>query len=313
MSKRLLLIGWEAADWRTLHPLIDAGKMPTLRRIVENGVSGSLLSGRPLVPAAQWTSLVTGKRAWQHRVCLQAERDPGGARGVHISAAHRHATALWEMLAGKGKKSIVVGWPATQGARSENAVIVSNRYAEPTAGPGVKPWPPAIPGTFWPENLGSSLNGLRVSPEDIPADMISHYVPDWRQIDQKRDRRLGHLRVFLAADLSHHAALIHLLRAGDWSFAAVHFPALGAISALFLPYCAPKRDWVSQAEFQLYQNVLLAACVVLDRMLHSLIEAAGNETTIVIASAHGVNQDLPPRYPRGGDNEIWKTPYGIFA
>ena len=97
------------------------------------------------------------------------------------------------------------------------------------------------------------------------------------------------------------------------SFAAVHFPALGAISALFLPYCAPKRDWVSQAEFQLYQNVLLAACVVLDRMLHSLIEAAGNETAIVIASAHGVNQNLPPQYPRGGDKEIWKTPYGIFA
>jgi hypothetical protein len=313
MSKRLLLIGWEAADWKILHPLIDAGKMPTLRGIVEDGVSGSLLSGRPLIPAAQWTSMVTGKRPWQHRVCVQAERDPGGTRAVPISAAHRHATALWEMLAGEGKKSVVVGWPATQGSRSENAAIVSNRYAEPTAAPGVKPWPPALPGTYWPENLGSSLNGLRVSPEDIPADMISHYVPDWRQIDQKRDHRLGHLRVFLAADLSHHAALIHLLRAGDWSFAAVHFPALGAISALFLPYCTPMRDWVSQAEFQLYQNVLLAACVVLDRMLYSLIEATGTETAIVIASAHGVNQDLPPRYLRGGDNEIWKTPYGIFA
>src|SRR5215469_13177450 len=180
MSKRLLLVGWEAADWKILHPLIDAGKMPTLRRIVENGVSGSLLSGRPLIPAAQWTSLITGKRAWQHRICVHAERDPGGTRAVPISAAHRHAAALWEMLAREGKRSVVVGWPATQAARSENAAIVSNRYTEPTAGPGVKPWPPAAPGTYWPENLGSSLNGLRVSPEDIPADMISHYVPDWR-------------------------------------------------------------------------------------------------------------------------------------
>ena len=313
MSKRLLLIGWEAADWRILHSLVDAGKMPTLQRIVENGASGSMLSAQPLVPAAQWTSLVTGKRAWQHGVCHQVELDAEAKRAVPISAARRTSTALWEMLAREGKQSLVVGWPATQGARSENAVLVSNRYAEPTAGPGVKPWPPAAPGTYWPENLGSRLNGLRVSPEDIRADIIWRYVPDWKKLDQKRDRRPGHLRVFLAADLSHHAAMMHLLPANEWSFAAIHYPALGAISALFLPYCAPKRAWVSQVEFQLYEHVLPAACVILDRLLHDLIQAAGKETAIVIASAHGVNQHLPPHYLRGGDNENWKSPYGIFA
>jgi tetratricopeptide (TPR) repeat protein len=313
MSKRLMLIGWEAADWSILHPLIDAGKMPTLQRIVEQGASGSLLCGRPLLPAAQWTSLVTGKRPWQHRVCHQIQLDAGVGRTVPISAAHRKAVALWEMLAREGKKSLIVGWPATQDARSENTTIASNRYAEPTAGPGIKPWPTAAPGTYWPDNLGTSLDDLRVSPEDIQGDLLSQYVPDWKKIDQKKDRRLGHLRVFIAADLSHHAALMHLLRAKEWSLAAIQFPALGAISALFLPYCAPKRDWVSESEFQLYANVLNAACIILDRMLHSLIQAAGKETAVVVASAHGINQNLPPHYLRGGDPESWKTSYGILA
>ena len=45
MSKpRLLLVGWDAADWKLIHPLIDSGRMPTLRRIVEDGVSGTLSS-----------------------------------------------------------------------------------------------------------------------------------------------------------------------------------------------------------------------------------------------------------------------------
>jgi predicted AlkP superfamily phosphohydrolase/phosphomutase len=172
MSKRLMLIGWEAADWKILHPLLDSGKMPALQRIVEHGASGSMLCGRPLLPAAQWTSLVTGKRPWQHRVCHQVQFDAGAGRAVPISAAHRKATALWEMLAREGRKSLIVGWPVTHGAGGENAVIVSNRYAEPTAGPGIRPWPPAAPGTYWPENLGTSLDRLRVSPEDIQSDLL---------------------------------------------------------------------------------------------------------------------------------------------
>ena len=313
MSKRLLLVGWEAADWRILHPLIDAGKMPTLQKIVEQGSSGPMLCGRPLLPAPQWTSLVTGKRPWQHRVCHQFQPDPGAGRPVPISAAHRKTSALWEMLAREGKKSLLVGWPATQGARCEHAVIVSNRYAEPTVGPGVKPWPPAIRGTYRPESLGAWLDQLRVSPEDIQGDLLSQYLPDWKKIDQKKDRRLGQLRVFMAADLSHHAAMMHLLRAGDWDFSAIQFPALGAISALFLPYVAPRREWLPEAEFEVYQNVIHSTCIMLDRLLNSLIQFAGQETAILVASAHGVNQNLPPQYLPGGDNESWKTPNGILA
>ena len=313
MAKRLLLIGWEAADWKTLHPLVDSGKMPALRRLIENGVSGSLLSGQPMVPAVQWTSLVTGKRAWQHRVCHPAELDAEARRPVPVSAAPRRAAALWEILARAGCQSLVVGWPATHGARGEKLALVSNRYAEPTAGPGVKPWPPAISGTYWPATLGRALDLRRVSPEEIQADLISRFVPEWRTIDQKRDHRLGQMRVFLAADLSHYAAMRQLFTAADWSFAALHFPALGALAALFLPYGAPRRDWVSADEFRLYHEVLSSTYSMLDRLLENLSQTAGKDTAIVVASAHGVTQHLPPHYQRLGDPDIWKSPYGIFA
>ncbi|MGH7972780.1 MAG: alkaline phosphatase family protein, partial [Limisphaerales bacterium] len=179
MGRRLLLIGWEAADWRILRPLLDSGRMPALQGILKNGASGTLLNGRPLVPAAQWTSLVTGKRAWQHGVCHQFQFDEAASRPVAISAGHRKATALWEMLGREGKKCLLVGWPATHGARGQNTSLVSNRYAEPTAGPGSKPWPPAIAGTYWPAELGLRFDPLRVSPESIQADLIARYVPDW--------------------------------------------------------------------------------------------------------------------------------------
>jgi hypothetical protein len=309
-----LLIGWDAADWSILRPLIDAGEMPALRRLVQTGVSGPLLATQPLVPAAQWTSLATGKRPWQHRVCHGFERVIGAKEFVAATASQRRSLALWEMLAQSGRRSLVVGWPATHGARADNLLLVSDRYAQPTAKAGRRPWPPALPGTYWPEQIAGRLNPLRVSPEDLQADVVADYIPDWRKIDQKRDRRLGLLRVFLATDFSHQSALLALLARETWEFAAVHFPALGGISQLFLPYRAPRPDWVSETELGLYQHVLLHACRMLDKMLDLLAQAAGPGASLVVVSAHGVSQrPVAPATLRSGNQEAWKSPFGVFA
>jgi hypothetical protein len=315
MANRLLLVGWDAADWSILHPLIDAGEMPVLRRIVEAGASGQLLGSQPLVPVAQWTSIATGKRPWQHRVCHAVERITGANQAVPVTAAQRRSQALWEMLAQAGKRSLVVGWPATHGGRTDNTVLVSDRFAQPTAGPGIKPWPPPASGTYWPEEIGLQLNRWRMSPEDVQADLISLCVPEWKKINQKRDRRLGQLRVLLAADFSHQAAIMTLLSGGQWDFAAVRFPALGAISQLFLPYRLPRPQWIPEAEFALYQHVIPGACRLLDRMLGNLVRAAGNDASVLVVSAHGVARRVSPpaRAGGGGDEEAWKSPHGIFA
>ncbi len=314
MANRLLLVGWDAADWRILHPLIDAGELPALRRIVEAGASGQLLGTQPLVPVAQWATIAAGKRPWQHRVCHPIETITGANQAVPVTAARRRSLALWEMLAQAGKRSLVVGWPATHGGRPENTVVVSDRYAEPTAGPGIKPWPPAAPGTYWPEEIGVRLDAWRMSPEDVKADLISLCVPEWKKINQKRDRRLGQLRVFLATDFSHMAAMMTLLSHGQWDFAAVRFPALGAISQIFLPYCLPRPDWIPEVEFGLYQNVIRGACRLLDQMLRQLVQAAGNNASVLVVSAHGVARHAsPPARIGADDNEAWKSPHGIFA
>src|ERR1041385_7713251 len=131
MSRRLLLVAWDAADWKLLRPLVDAGKMPALRRLVEEGASGSMFCGQPFVAAAQWTSLVTGKRPWQHRVCHQAELESG--RLVPVSGEWRQSKAVWEILRTNHKRSLIVGWPATHGTRCDGVTVISNRYSEATA------------------------------------------------------------------------------------------------------------------------------------------------------------------------------------
>src|ERR1035437_283828 len=112
MDNRLLLVRWDAPDWSILHPLIDAGEMPTLRRIVEAGASGQLLGTQPLVSVAQWTTVATGKSPWQHRVCHPIERITGANQAVPVTAARRRSRALWEMLAQAAKRHRPTGGAA---------------------------------------------------------------------------------------------------------------------------------------------------------------------------------------------------------
>jgi predicted AlkP superfamily phosphohydrolase/phosphomutase len=48
-SPRVLLVGWDAADWQVIHPLMDNGSMPNLQRLIEGGVIGNLGSLAPKV------------------------------------------------------------------------------------------------------------------------------------------------------------------------------------------------------------------------------------------------------------------------
>jgi hypothetical protein len=39
-KKRLLLVGWDSADWKIMHPMIDAGHLPGVARLVEAALPG---------------------------------------------------------------------------------------------------------------------------------------------------------------------------------------------------------------------------------------------------------------------------------
>jgi predicted AlkP superfamily phosphohydrolase/phosphomutase/Flp pilus assembly protein TadD len=312
MPSRLLLIGLDAVAWKILHPLIDSGGMPTFSRLLEHGASGELLAVQPLLPALLHTSLVTGKRAWQHGVCHPAELIPGGRRMTASTAARRSARPLWEILAREGRRCVVAGWPATHGETTAGSILVSDRYPEPTAGPGIKPWPPAPVGTYYPPHVGNLLDGKRVSPEDIDANVIAQYIPEWKKVDQKQDRRIGQLRLFLAADYSYQTAALELLGANKWDFAAVRLPALAPIMRSFLPYHLHPQVG-GDGDHVVYQNVVRAACRILDEMVRQQIQQAGPDTTVIVVSAHGVcTQGVPRTGFPPNDKDSWKSPYGIF-
>ncbi len=319
-KNRLLLIGWDSADWKIIHPMLDRGELPALARLVEGGVSGNLTTLEPQLSPMLWTSIATGKMAYHHGVHGFTEIHPQSGKIVPVSAASRQCRTIWEMLGQHGLRSHVIGWFATQGERGLDGKMVSNMFAHvrgatPDASPNA--WPPPMPGTYWPENLHTPLDPLRVSPWEISGDEILRaFVPKAHLVDQKKDRRLHQLAERLAEAYSIQSAATYVMETDpEWDFAAVYFRAIDEICHTFMPYHPPKMDGVRDEDFEIYQHVVTGAYRVHDMMLQRLIHLAGPDTSIMLVSDHGFHSDhlrpaSTPRVPAG--ITVWHRPQGVL-
>ena len=85
MPQRVLMIGWDGADWKVLRPMLDAGELPNLAAMIERGAHGDCLSTVPSHSWCAWPSFMTAPqsgRAWRFR------HPRAQARGVTAPAGH---------------------------------------------------------------------------------------------------------------------------------------------------------------------------------------------------------------------------------
>ena len=321
MRKKLLLVGWDSADWKIIHPLLDAGELPGLARLVESGVSGNLTTLEPQLSPMLWTSIATGKMAYHHGVPGFTEVDPRSGAVVPVSAATRTCRALWEMLGERGLRSHVVSWFATQGEQHLDGKMVSNMFCHLSGtqkDQDPSEWPAPPPGTYWPPELAETMDDLRVSPHEIdPDEVIRLFVPNAPEVDQAKDKRLWMLAQKLAEAFSTHNAATHLMEADpEWDFMAVYYRAVDEISHLFMPYHGPRMEGIPEADFAMYRDVVNSTYRLHDLFLQRLMQLAGPDTAILLVSDHGFHSDhlrpkFTPRVPAG--ITVWHRPQGVIA
>jgi predicted AlkP superfamily phosphohydrolase/phosphomutase len=97
-NKKVLLIGWDAADWKVIHPLMDEGKMPNVQRLIERGVIAQIATLHPALSPMLWTSIATGKRPFQHGIHGFSEPTPDGLGIQPVTNLSRRCKAVWNIL-----------------------------------------------------------------------------------------------------------------------------------------------------------------------------------------------------------------------
>ena len=316
MKKRLLLVGWDSADWKIIRPLMARGEMPMLAKILAEGAHGDLTTLEPSLSPMLWTTIATGRHAAEHGVHGFTEVRDGKIRPV--SAATRACRAVWNILSEKGLTTNLVGWFATQGERDPNVRMVSNLYPHAPKKKIEQPsdWPPAPPGTYFPDDLAAALDPLRVHPTALDGNLMRMFIPRLGEIDQDKDKRPYMLAEHLAEAFSIQAAATWLMARRPADLTMIYFRAIDEICHRFMPFHPPRMDGVKEEDFAFYHDVVNSAYRVHDLMLTRLVDLAGPDAAVILISDHGFHSDhlrptFVPNIPAG--IVAWHRAQGIFA
>jgi predicted AlkP superfamily phosphohydrolase/phosphomutase/tetratricopeptide (TPR) repeat protein len=316
-KNKVLLVGWDSADWKIIDKLMQNGLMPAIKSIVDNGVRGKLATMDPPLSPMLWTTMATGVRPFEHGVLGFVE--PDGKGGVRpVSSYSRKVKAIWNMLSIEGYKSNVIGWWPSNPVESINGCMVSNLFQQEKVGKEIvelENW--KIPdGTVYPERLIEKIQDLRVHPYEITGNLIMPFVPQAVALDKKQDKRLNVISKLLAHATTVHATATELIQTEPWDFTAVYHDAMDHFSHAFMKYHPPQMKGIKDEAFNLFKDVVIGAYIYHDMMLDRLLKLVDEDTTVMVISDHGFHSDHlrpthVPQVPSGP--AIEHAPYGIFA
>jgi predicted AlkP superfamily phosphohydrolase/phosphomutase/tetratricopeptide (TPR) repeat protein len=311
--KRLLIVGWDAADWKVINPLLARGEMPHLARLMSEGVHGNIATIYPALSPMLWTSIATGKRPGKHGILGFSEPAEDGMRVRPVSNLGRKTKAFWNILNQHGKRSIVVGWWPSHPAEPISGAMVSNHFP-------FQPWDdpqmPLAPGTVWPAEHAAEMAELRVHPMEISPEILRLFVPDWQKVDQDQDKSLHDLAGIIAETMSIHASATHLMEHEPWDVAAIYYSGIDHFSHRFMRYHAGKAPERGTSDAAWFAGVVLNAYRYHDLMLGRLRALAGPDCAVMLLSDHGFHSDalLPDYVPaEAAGPAVEHRHFGIFC
>jgi len=313
-TRRVLLVGWDSADWRLLRPLMDAAAMPHLSSLVATGVHGNLRTLQPQFSPLLWTSIATGRRASEHGVLNILV--PDSNTGTHpLSRMDRSCKCLWNILTDQQRPSIVINWPATYPAEPVLGSCISDMFTRLAGTP--KGLEPVAPSATYPESLSETLEELRLLPTHLTREELNFFVPDVEKLAAENDPVLARLSVVLAETLTTHGIALEQLEQQPWDLAMVRYATLDALGPQFMACHPPQLPYIPDELFERHKGVITAVCRYLDLMLGRLMELVGPDTTVILVSERGIHCDhLRPQDPEVAfrhEGSPWYREQGILA
>ena len=292
-SRKVLLLGWNLASWQLINPLLDQGKLPHLQSLVDQGIMGGLKTQRPLLEHVVYNSVATGTYADKHGVLGPLEVGPQD-QIQPTGSLTRRVDAIWDTLSDKGLNCHVVNFPTTGPAEKINGTFVAPSFFE------------TVPLTYQekfevplvsvhPESQLESLSQFIVTLQDIDADVMSTFVPRFRELDVS-DPKLINIGIAAAQTFSVHATATHLMEDVPWDFMAVSYDLIELLGRRFFQYHVPPSQGASGSEQEnryriavhLFSEVVNAAIQLCDTLLGRLLELAGDDASIILYSPWGI-------------------------
>lgn len=268
-SRRLLLIGLDGATFDLLRPWMEAGHLPNLKRIAEEGVSGELASTVPPTTPPAWSSCVTGKNPGEHGIFDFRESPLLDSRRPLVSGASVKAVKLWQIINRTGGKVGVMNVPITYPPEPVDGFMISGMMT-----PG-----PDADYTF-PADLKAELLGA------IGDYVVNVDIPRY-DVELKEDA-LAFLRDIRHSFEKRRDALFYLMEHKEWAFLMAVFILTDRVQHLFWKYLDPGEPLHDTDRGRFIRKEVVEIYRTMDDMFGHLLDGRlPDDVDLLIMSDHG--------------------------
>lgn len=284
-KNKLLLIGWDAADWDIIWPLIGQGKMPALKKLIQRGVYGNMSTMNPPYSPMLWTSVVTGKTPDKHGILGFIEVTPDATTVRPVTTTSRRSRTLWNIFHNQGMISNLVGWWPSFPAEPINGTIISDRFPKTHRDPNKQT--PMSEYSIHPWDKKDDFKNLRMFPFEITEAHVYPFVPRAHDVDQEKHNGLNAIAKIVSENASIHNATTKLLRTSNWDFMAVYYDLIDHFCHCFMKYHPPKLPNVDQNNYDIFKEAVTGSYIFQDMMLERKLQLIDDDTTVIVMSDHG--------------------------
>lgn len=288
-DKKVIVIGLDGATWDLMKPWVEAGMLPTFRKLMENGVHGNLETAygrgrfgfKSIQSGTAWVSFATGKKANKHGIhgFIKAppSRSPQGhdsifwrekkdRKGNVVTSRSIKGKKIWNFLSDNGYKVGIVNIPVTYPPDRVNGFMITSFLTPPNASDYT-----------YPMDLKYELGDYRLVLRSLkyrdqrPFIDFDAFMEDVYDINENRKQ-----------------AVLMLLKHKPWDFFAVNFKEVDEVQHFCWHFVDKDHPQYDPKLKERYGNLILEFYQYMENVINEILNSVKEPVNVFIISDHGL-------------------------
>jgi predicted AlkP superfamily phosphohydrolase/phosphomutase len=263
VPQRVLIIGWDGADWNVLRPMLDGGELPTLAALIERGAFGDCFSTIPSHSWCAWPSFMTGLNPAGHGVFDILEHKPGVSKRLPVTYRSIKAPTIFDDLTRADKTTVALNIPLTFP-------------------------PPAVKGKVIAGGVLPASRSYTYPPElQVELDAAAPFPINGMSWTTFRNRPEAFLEECAAITARRQKAFEYLLDTTDWDFGVLVYVSTDRIQHCLMRYLSPEHPDYGRLEESPVASRARGVYRQLDDGLEQLLKRTTDDDLVIFMSDHG--------------------------
>ena len=298
----LLLFAVDGLDWSVLLPLVQSGRAPHFRALMERGSFGELRSLIPTSSPVIWTTVATGKTPRKHGIVdfVYGEVNDG-VQELHVyNSGHRRTKAFWNILSDSDRTVDVIGWWITYPAERVDGLLVSQTNT--TAALHATEGPVLLKGSLqsgverqvWPPEREAEVLAILAQVErELPQVLLEAYGTPPHPPGPLEQALWDESRWAFRADETYLRILERRLDQPPADLTAVYLGETDVVGHRFWRYAYPEQfaNPPDARQIENFGGLLEASYLRADRALGAILARLPERATVLVVSDHGMHAD----------------------